>query len=103
MGKIIHEYKDINSFYPSGVEFVLDSNEKITVGNSSAGIKIYGVVLFIIPKLLWRCDNASLISKMFPILEQNYVGSPLKQIALDIIERFKTKKELVFFLENYKT
>jgi len=101
MGKIIFEY-DTNSLYSSAVEFLLDSGEKITVGSSPAGIKIYGVILFIFPKLLWRCDNTSLISKMFPIIEKNYVGSPLKQVALDIIERFKTKKELVFFLENYK-
>ncbi|MEK7060424.1 MAG: hypothetical protein AAB936_00335 [Patescibacteria group bacterium] len=102
MGKIIHTYQDSSSIYPSGVELLLDSNEKITVGNSISGIKMYEQIFFIFPRLIWRCDNPSVIEKCFPVLKTNYLGSPLEQIALDIAQRFKTKKELISFLTNFK-
>ena len=102
MGKIIHVYQDTNAVYPSGVELLLDSNEKITIGNSASGIKIYEQTFFIFPKLIWRCDNSSVIEKCFPILKTDFIGSPLEQIALDVLKRFKTKIELVSFLVNFK-
>ncbi|MDO8557149.1 MAG: hypothetical protein Q7R98_01660 [Candidatus Jorgensenbacteria bacterium] len=102
MGKIIHTYQDSTSIYPSEIELLLDSNEKVTIGNSISGIKIYEQIFFIFPKLIWRCDNPSVIEKCFPILKTDFLGSPLEQIALDIIKRFKTKVELVSFLVNLK-
>lgn len=99
MGKITFIYPGI---YPSGIELLLDSKEKIIIGNSTSGIQVYDQIFFVFPRLLWRCDNSSVIEKCFPILKTNYIGSPLEQIALDIIERFKTKKELLFFLSNFK-
>lgn len=102
MGKIIKTYQDSSSVYPNGIELLLDSNEKITIGNSLSGIKIYEQMLFIFPKLIWRCDNISTIEKCFPVLKTEFSGSPLEQIALDIIKRFKTKEELISFLTNFK-
>ncbi|MFA6404863.1 MAG: hypothetical protein WCW03_02580 [Candidatus Paceibacterota bacterium] len=102
MGRIIHKFQDSTSTYPSGFEVLLDSREKVTIGNSSNGIKIYDHFLIIFPRLIWRCDNASFIEKSFPVLRTNFIGSPIEQIAVDIIKRFKTKDELINFLINVK-
>lgn len=100
MGKIVHVFQ--TGVYANGVEILLDSNEKITVAQSSAGIKIYEATFGFLPKVIWRSDNVSFIEKCFPSLTNNFIGGPIEQIASEILERFKNKKELLSFLENTK-
>ena len=102
MGKIIHRYQGGLELYPSGIELEMDSGEQIVVGNSSSGIKIYENIFFIFPRLIWRCDNSSLVEKVFLTLKDKYIGGHLEQISREIIDKFKTKKDLVSFLKNFK-
>jgi hypothetical protein len=99
MGKITYIYQ--TGVYPGGVEVKLDEGEKIIIASSSSGIKIYEKIL-IFPKLLWSCDTVSLIEKMFSLPKEFPLYSPLEVIANNIIDRFKSKQELVSFLTNFK-
>lgn len=101
MGKIIGFLQNSSSINPSGIEILLDSNEKLTIGNSTNGIRIYEPFLVVFPKLLWSCDNPNLIEKCFPILKTQFIGSPIEKIASEIIKRFKTKNELLHYLINH--
>lgn len=103
MAKILHKYQNDTAIYANGIEFLLDSNEKIVIGTSSSGVKLYEYAFWVFPKLLWRCDNTSLIEKMFPSLKENFIGGPLEQIVDEMMSRFKTKQELLNFLENFKS
>lgn len=100
MAKITHIYQ--SGVYASAIELILDNGEKITVANSSGGIKIYETFLFVFPKIIWRSDNVSFIEKCFPSVSGDFSGGPLEKIAQEIMSRFKNKKEMVSFLENFK-
>lgn len=102
MGRIIHEFKDNQVSYPTGIKIELDSGEIVTVANSSHGIKIYEPSLMVFQRLIWRCDNPSLLESMFPILKSDFIGSGLEVIVDEILERFTSKSQLLNYLENFK-
>lgn len=100
MGKITHIYEQ-GGIYASAVEILLDNGQEITIGNSTSGIKIYDKILLFFPRVIWRCGNSPLIEKLFPVLGTKFIGSPIEAIAREIIERFRSKEELVNYLQNF--
>lgn len=103
MGKIVSENQKLNQSHHSSIDILLDSDEKISISMSSRGdISIselrYGLFL----KNLWTCDNRLLLEKCFPRLKDEYVCSLIKQIAKDILSRFESKSELIYYLKDIK-
>jgi hypothetical protein len=103
MSKTTHVFQTASDVSPSGIEVQFDDGAKLTIGNSGAGgISVHEKMLVVIPKLIWRCDNASLLEKLFPVLSGDFIGRPLEVIVDDVVERFSTRNEFILFLENFK-